>query len=79
MSSTAFEFFDDDAMQCLSQNLKLKSPLETQSQFYVLIETHGSNPVHDSEKVNALLDSLANRELVQDGTIAQDAKQVRQF
>ena len=72
---SAFEFMDDASMDISLRNLRLKSPLSARRPFYVLIETHGSNPDHDQQKVYSFLDALQSNGLVDDGTIAQDEKQ----
>ena len=76
---SAFEFLDSFAMDASRHNLHLRSPIATDAPFYVLIETHGSSPRHDREKVDALLEQLLERQLVTDGTVAQDEKQAAEI
>lgn len=49
--------------------------LETEGDFYCLVETSGSNAEHDEAKLAQLLDHLMNEGLVQDGVLAQDSTQ----
>ena len=45
---SAFEFMDNDAMQTVAENLGYTNPIG-EHPFYVLVETSGSNDVHDGE------------------------------
>ena len=76
---SAFEFMDDASMDISLKNLHLKNPLGARRPFYVLIETHGSNPDHDQQKVHSFLEALQSSGLVDDGTIAQDDKQAAEI
>ena len=48
---SAMEFLDAEGMECVRSHVKLRSPLETDANFYVLIETRGSHSGHDGEKL----------------------------
>lgn len=74
---SAFEFLDNQCLEIVCKVHDKPSPLEEKSPFYVLIETHGSNEVHDKEKLNMFLEKVLNEDLVLDGTIAQDETQVK--
>jgi D-2-hydroxyglutarate dehydrogenase len=63
------EYIDNSAMQCVTQNLNLKVPIEDFS-FFMLIETSGSNQAHDEEKLNVFLEKIMADGTVSDGTIA---------
>ncbi len=82
---SAFEFWDAAASACVRQASKRPRaegeasppPLADGAPFYVLIETSGSRPEHDEEKVMGLLESLQEASLITDGTIARDETQAR--
>lgn len=76
MSPEAFEFLDAGCMQLSERHLGSRRPIASDSGFYVLLETHGSNREHDQAKLDTLLEHLMSADLIQDGTIAADAKQV---
>lgn len=71
---SAFEFMDSGSMECVERNLGLKNAV-SQSPFYVLLETHGSNDEHDQEKLYSFLESAMECGDVIDGTVAQDQTQ----
>ena len=73
---SAFEFFDAGSRACVSQNLKLDNPI-SESPFYVLIETSGSNLTHDEEKLNRFLEGTMEKGLVSDGTIVTETTKQR--
>lgn len=71
------EFIDAGSMDCVTENLGLKSPLD-RNNFYMLIETSGSNAEHDEEKLNRFLEKMMTSGEVEDGTVATaPSKQVR--
>lgn len=53
------------------------SPSLSDSPFYVLIETSGSNSTHDEEKLNNFLEQAMTSDLVTDGTVATDEKKIK--
>lgn len=53
------------------------SPSLSDSPFYVLIETLGSNSTHDEEKLNNFLEQAMTSGLVTDGTVATDHKKIK--
>lgn len=53
------------------------SPSFSDSPFYVLIETSGSNSTHDEEKLNNFLEQAMASGLVTDGTVATDDKKIK--
>lgn len=74
---SAFELMDEQGqgmVQLVSQKTR---PLEAQHPFYCLIETSGSNPEHDSEKLEAFLEHVMNEHIVSDGVLAQDETQMQ--
>ncbi|KAG9343555.1 hypothetical protein JZ751_013721 [Albula glossodonta] len=71
---SAFEFLDSACMRLLEKHLKLVNPI-TESPFYIVIETAGSNAAHDEEKLHNFLETVMESSLVTDGTVAtEDAK-----
>lgn len=48
---SAFEFLDHEGMKCVNDNAGVRSPLQEEAPFYVLIETHGSVAEHDEQKL----------------------------
>jgi len=75
---SAFEFWDRQSMELEMQQLPhIRDPLSSPSPFYILVETHGSNEAHDTEKLNGFLERAMGEGLVTDGTVAQDTTQFR--
>ena len=56
-----------------------RSPFAVPHNFYILVETSGSNQTHDTEKFSAFLDHCLSRGLVSDGVLAQDSSQALNF
>ncbi len=75
---SAFEFWDAGSTDLLLKHGH-KIPFETDSPFYVLLETHGSNNGHDQEKISALIEELSESSMVIEGVLAQDQGQVDSF
>lgn len=85
----AFEFMDNGILNLLQKNSSLKIPVQkdnTDGQnennnypFCVLVESQGSNDEHDSAKMDSFLSKCMERELILDGTMAQDIKQVNEM
>eukprot|EP00359_Climacostomum_virens_P002183 CAMPEP_0204901278 /NCGR_PEP_ID=MMETSP1397-20131031/2988_1 /ASSEMBLY_ACC=CAM_ASM_000891 /TAXON_ID=49980 /ORGANISM="Climacostomum Climacostomum virens, Strain Stock W-24" /LENGTH=406 /DNA_ID=CAMNT_0052069613 /DNA_START=245 /DNA_END=1465 /DNA_ORIENTATION=+ len=72
---SAYEFIDDQSMQLVLNHLpNARFPLQERGNFYALIETSGSNELHDEEKLTAFLESVVG-ELADDGVVAQDLTQ----
>ncbi|XP_077476240.1 D-2-hydroxyglutarate dehydrogenase, mitochondrial isoform X2 [Stigmatopora argus] len=68
---SAFEFLDGECMRLLQTHLRLSNPI-SESPFYVLIETSGSDCRHDQEKLHAFLEEALSSSLVSDGTLATE-------
>lgn len=70
---SAFEFMDRGSIECTIEYLKdLPFPLENEHNFYVLIETSGSNKKHDDEKLSCFLAETLNSKLISEGVMAKD-------
>lgn len=61
----------------MEEKLGLKSPLESNYPFQLLVETSGSTEQHDMEKLNTFLETVLSEGLVSDGIVAQDSNQVQ--
>uniref|UniRef100_A0A8B9JGU0 D-2-hydroxyglutarate dehydrogenase, mitochondrial n=2 Tax=Astyanax mexicanus TaxID=7994 RepID=A0A8B9JGU0_ASTMX len=73
---SAFEFLDASCMSLLEEHLKLTNPI-TESPFYIVIETAGSTPAHDEEKLHNFLDTVMASALVIDGTVATEETKIK--
>uniref|UniRef100_A0AAY5EH93 D-2-hydroxyglutarate dehydrogenase, mitochondrial n=1 Tax=Electrophorus electricus TaxID=8005 RepID=A0AAY5EH93_ELEEL len=73
---SAFEFLDASCMSLLENHLKLTNPI-SESPFYIVIETAGSNSAHDEEKLHNFLDKVMTSSLVTDGTVATEEAKIK--
>ena len=73
---SAFEFMDNLSMACVCSNLGLSNPIGD-SNFYVLVETSGSNAAHDEEKLSGFLDKALGNGIVLDGTMTTDPSKIK--
>ncbi|KAL7879580.1 hypothetical protein SRHO_G00018340 [Serrasalmus rhombeus] len=73
---SAFEFLDASCMNLLEKHLKLTNPI-TESPFYIVIETAGSNAAHDEEKLHNFLEKVMTSSLVTDGTVATEEAKIK--
>ncbi|XVE82548.1 hypothetical protein DITRI_Ditri16bG0014100 [Diplodiscus trichospermus] len=78
---SAFEFLDNQAVDLVLHHLDgVRNPLPaSMHNFYVLIETTGSDESYDREKLEAFLLSSMDGGLISDGVIAQDINQASSF
>lgn len=78
---SAFEFLDHASLDMALNHLEgARNPLpSSKEKFYVLIETTGSNQLHDKAKLDAFLESCLQNSLIVDGTVAQDYNQIAAF
>ncbi len=74
---SAFEMMDAKSQYLVHKMRDNKRPLDGQYPFYCLIETSGSNPDHDGEKLEQFLEDVMSREIVADGVLAQDETQLK--
>ncbi|GBP41344.1 D-2-hydroxyglutarate dehydrogenase, mitochondrial [Eumeta japonica] len=72
---SAFEMADAAAIDACVSSLKLTNPISSYP-FYVLIETHGSNETHDSEKLGGFLEQEMASGLILDGTVSSDPNKI---
>ena len=71
---SAFEFFNERCLARVKQHRRVQAPVGSASH-YVLLETEG----HDEEARDQWLEGIMERELVIDGTMAQNREQGRQL
>lgn len=65
------EMMDLPSLSAVVKNLGVRCPID-EFPFYVLIETSGSNTVHDEEKLNIFLDKAMSDGIVLDGTVTNE-------
>ncbi len=73
---SAFELMDNNSQKLVKEFTNNSHPLEEEHPFYCLIETSGSNGEHDNEKLEKFLEDVMEKEIVDDGVVAQDATQL---
>ena len=74
---SAYEFQDREAADLVIKHIPgIRSPFPSLQRFLVLIETHGSNDEHDSEKVGNFLEATLGKYGDMQGVMAQDEKQL---
>ncbi|KAH7079485.1 hypothetical protein FB567DRAFT_449863 [Paraphoma chrysanthemicola] len=76
---SAFELMDGRSQRLVNRVTGKKMPLEGEHPFYCLIETSGSNSDHDGEKLEKFLEHVMEKEIVQDGILAQDQTQIQEL
>ncbi|CAH8274140.1 unnamed protein product [Arabidopsis lyrata] len=77
---SAFEFLDNNSMDLVLNHLDgVRNPVSCSENFYILIETTGSDETNDREKLEAFLLKSLEKGLVSDGVIAQDINQASSF
>ncbi|KAK7309324.1 hypothetical protein RJT34_05954 [Clitoria ternatea] len=77
---SAFEFLDGQSMDLVLNHLDgARNPLSSMHDFYVLIETTGSDESSDKQKLEAFLLGSMENELISDGVLAQDINQASSF
>jgi (R)-2-hydroxyglutarate---pyruvate transhydrogenase len=70
------ELMDAECAGAVTENMGLKLPLDPMP-FYMLLETSGSNPEHDEEKLNKFLEDVMGRGLVADGTVVTEPSRIK--
>lgn len=74
---SACEYADQETLDCVSENLSLKSPIDQSFPFYMMIETSGSNGKHDEEKLSMFVEKAMEKQFVSDGTIASQPSHIK--
>jgi FAD/FMN-containing dehydrogenase len=72
---TAYEFFTDRCLARLQKHRKLRSPFETESSHYVLLELEAAV----ASELDDWMTGLFEQELVTDGTMAQSSSQAAEL
>jgi len=75
---SAFEFLDNSCRESVTENLKLKYPID-EHPFYILIETSGSCAAHDTEKLDEFLEEVMAEGIVLDGTVASEPSKMNEI
>ena len=81
---SAIEFLDNASIKYPINYLYATFPFENKqnnfnngnNQFYMVIETMGSNEEHDNQKIESFIELLFEKELIIDGTFAESADQM---
>ncbi|KAK9238161.1 hypothetical protein V1525DRAFT_401722 [Lipomyces kononenkoae] len=74
---SAFEFMDRESQDQVARFSELQRPLDEPHNFYVLVETSGSNRAHDEEKLQTYLEGLMESDVISDGVLAQGETQLK--
>lgn len=75
---TAYELMSKEFYQINANHLGIK-PIADTSNYYVVIETQGSEEVHDLEKFENVLTDMYEKELIVDAVLAKSQKEVNQI
>lgn len=77
---SSFEMMDKLSLDVSTGIFGLKNPLTSKTNghnFYVLLETSGSNTNHDEEKLNCFVEKAFASEIIEDGTMTSDPAKVK--
>lgn len=77
---SSFEMMDKLSLDVSIKTFGLKSPLTTKidgHDFYVLMETSGSNINHDEEKLTSFVEKALADNIIEDGTLTSDPTKVK--
>ncbi len=74
----AFEFLTDYCLHKVKEHLGVADPFPEPSKYYVLME-YEINDESDEEKLFSILESITEKELITDGSIAQNSHQNHTF
>lgn len=70
------ELIDASSLDVVTSNSKAKSPIEKYP-FYMLIETQGSNSVHDEEKMTKFLTDVMEDGTVKNGIVTNEPSKMK--
>lgn len=76
---SSFEMMDKLSIDVSMSAFNLKNPLTTKPDghdFYVLMETSGSNSSHDEEKLSSFVEKALEEEVIEDGTMTTDPAKI---
>lgn len=76
---SAAEMIDGQALDLVCKIIQAESPLGSgcKCPYYMLLETNGGNQEHDQAKLFAFLEKVTESGLVESGTVAENAAQVK--
>lgn len=76
---SSFEMMDQLSLDVSINNLGMRSPLSSPKghNFYLLIETSGSQNSHDEEKLANFVEKALGENIVEDGTLASEPAKIR--
>ncbi|XP_033363227.1 D-2-hydroxyglutarate dehydrogenase, mitochondrial isoform X3 [Bombus vosnesenskii] len=77
---SSFEMMDKLSLDVSIEAFGLKSPLTSRTdghEFYVLMETSGSNASHDEEKLTSFVEKALADDIIEDGTLTSDPTKVK--
>ncbi|MDF3821204.1 FAD-binding oxidoreductase [Leptospira sp. 96542] len=74
----AFEFLTDYCLEKVKEHLGVPDPFQSPSKYYVLMEYEVKNE-SDDEKLYSILESITEKELITDGSVAQNSRQNETF
>jgi FAD/FMN-containing dehydrogenase len=77
----AFEYMDEAVLDLVSteKQIPVRQGDSHNYPYCVLVETHGSNEEHDMAKLEAFLEEAMTQEVVTDGVLSQDLRQVHEM
>jgi FAD/FMN-containing dehydrogenase len=75
---TAYELMSKNWYELNSRHLGV-SPMEIGGNYYVVVETQGSEPEHDLEKLEKVLMALIEQGIIDDAVLAKSQKEVGQI
>ncbi|PVU95556.1 hypothetical protein BB561_001749 [Smittium simulii] len=73
---SAFEYCDNLSMDITLKGLQKPNPFNRFYNYYVFIETSGSNQDHDHEKIMNLFEGLQSSKIIENGIMASDMSQI---
>lgn len=77
---SSFEMMDKLSIDISFTTFGMKSPLTSKTDghdFYVLLETSGSNTNHDEEKLGSFVEKALADDIIEDGTLTSDPTKVK--
>ncbi|KAF3429149.1 hypothetical protein E2986_05180 [Frieseomelitta varia] len=77
---SSFEMMDKRSIDISFTTFGMKSPLTSKTDghdFYVLLETSGSNVNHDEEKLGSFVEKALADDIIEDGTLTSDPTKVK--
>ncbi|XP_076177409.1 D-2-hydroxyglutaric acid dehydrogenase isoform X2 [Ptiloglossa arizonensis] len=77
---SSYEMMDKLSLDVSISQFNLKSPLTSKTDghdFYILLETSGSNSSHDEEKLATFVEKALAEDMIEDGTLTSDPAKVK--